>query len=53
MTAWFDISGLDPRANEDARGFQESFQRVKKIIDKAVASGIPASNIVVGGFSQV
>ena len=52
MPAWFDIFGLDPSAKEDAAGFEESFARVKSIINKTIASGIPASNIVVGGFSQ-
>ena len=52
MPAWSDIFGLDPSAKEDTAGFEESFARVKSIIDKTIASGIPASNIVVGGFSQ-
>jgi len=52
MPAWSDIFGLDPSAKEDVAGFKESFARVKSIINQTIASGIPASNIVVGGFSQ-
>ena len=37
---------------EDMPGLQHSFERVKSILDKTIADGIPASNIVVGGFSQ-
>jgi len=52
MPAWFDIFGLSPSAKEDTKGFDNSFARVKSIIAKTIQSGIPASNILVGGFSQ-
>ena len=52
MPAWSDIFGLDASSKEDAAGFEESFARIKSIINQTIASGIPASNIVVGGFSQ-
>merc|ERR1719331_3038864 len=52
MPAWDNILGLNPGDNEDAKGLDKSFARVKSIIDKTIASGIPASNIVLGGFSQ-
>lgn len=44
--------GMDFGVQEDEAGFEASFARVKSIIDKTIADGIPASNIVIGGFSQ-
>ena len=52
MPGWADVMGMDFGAQEDQTGFEHSFARVKSILDKTIADGIPASNIVIGGFSQ-
>lgn len=52
MPAWYDLYGLDQNAREDDEGIQAATQYVHQLIDAEVASGIPASRIVVGGFSM-
>jgi phospholipase/carboxylesterase len=59
MRAWYDILHLDiggagntalPR--EDERGLRASQAMVDALIDAEIARGIPASRIVLAGFSQ-
>ena len=50
MRAWYDILG--PGRPEDAAGLRESQALVEALIAKEVARGIPASRIVLAGFSQ-
>jgi phospholipase/carboxylesterase len=52
MRAWYDIVGLDRKAAEDAYGFKDTDQRVRELIAREVARGIPAARIVLAGFSQ-
>jgi phospholipase/carboxylesterase len=52
MRAWYDISGLDRRAAEDAAGFKDSDQKIRELIAREVTRGIPAARIVLAGFSQ-
>ncbi len=52
MRAWYDIRGLDRRAAEDEAGFRESDVQVRELLDRELARGIPASRIVLAGFSQ-
>jgi phospholipase/carboxylesterase len=52
MRAWYDIVGLDRRAAEDAAGFQDSDHKIRELIGREVARGIPANRIVLAGFSQ-
>src|SRR6516165_3713985 len=52
MRAWYDIRGLDRNAAEDAEGFKDSDQKVRELIDREVARGIPTQRIVLAGFSQ-
>lgn len=52
MPAWFDIYGLDERAAEDRKGFEESKARIDRIIQTEVDQGIEPQRIVVAGFSQ-
>ena len=53
MRAWYDIldASLTTRT-EDERGVRASQQHVEGLIGDQVARGIPASRIVVAGFSQ-
>jgi phospholipase/carboxylesterase len=52
MRAWYDIRGLDRKAAEDAAGFHDSDSKVRELIDREVARGIPTTRIVLAGFSQ-
>ncbi len=52
MRAWYDIAGLDRTAAEDAVGFRETDAHVRQLIGSEIARGIPASRVVLAGFSQ-
>ena len=52
MRAWYDILGADLVRREDEAGLRESFGQVHALLDHEVARGVPASRIVLGGFSQ-
>jgi phospholipase/carboxylesterase len=52
MRAWYDIKGLDRSAVEDAAGFQDSDLKVRELIEREAARGIPSTRIVLAGFSQ-
>jgi phospholipase/carboxylesterase len=59
MRAWYDILSVNlgqgqenkPR-KEDEAGMRESESVIKRFLDREVARGIPASRIVLAGFSQ-
>jgi phospholipase/carboxylesterase len=52
MRAWYDIKGFGPERAEDDAGIRESEGVVKRYIEQEIAQGIPASKIVIAGFSQ-
>jgi len=52
MRAWYDIKGFGPERAEDDAGIRESEGVVKQYIEQEIARGIPASKIVIAGFSQ-
>jgi phospholipase/carboxylesterase len=52
MRAWYDILAFGGGAREDEAGLRETFAQVHALIDAEVARGMPASRIVLGGFSQ-
>jgi len=52
MRAWYDISGFDRSASEDAIGFRDTDALIRQLIAKEAARGIPASRVVLAGFSQ-
>src|SRR5208282_3612231 len=52
MRAWYDIRGLDRNSAEDTAGFKAADGQVRQLIDREVMRGIPASRIVLAGFSQ-
>lgn len=52
MQAWYDILGVDLVRREDEKGLRESIIDVQALIDREIAAGIPASRIVLAGFSQ-
>lgn len=52
MRAWYDILGLDIDRDQDAAGIQNSLALVDELIDEQIAQGVPASQIILAGFSQ-
>ena len=52
MRAWYDILAFGGSAGEDDAGLRESFAAVHALLDREVARGVPASRIVLAGFSQ-
>lgn len=52
MPAWYDIVGLDERSGELCEGIEESVSTIREIINNEIQSGLPASRIILSGFSQ-
>ena len=52
MRAWYDLLGVDLVKREDEAGLRDSMQQVGQLIEREVARGVPASRIVLAGFSQ-
>ena len=52
MPAWYDIYGADLVKREDEAGLRRSMAAIEGLIAAEKARGIPASRIVVAGFSQ-
>ena len=52
MRAWYDIAGFDLSRREDEAGVRQSMAQVEALIARENERGIPASRIVLAGFSQ-
>ena len=52
MRAWYDILGTDLARREDEAGLRESQALIEALIAAEEARGVPASRIVLVGFSQ-
>jgi phospholipase/carboxylesterase len=52
MRAWYDILGTDLARKEDEAGVRASQSLVEALMAREKARGIPASNMVLAGFSQ-
>ena len=52
MRAWYDITSFTPEGRADAAGLAESVGRMNGYLEQEAARGIPASKIVLAGFSQ-
>jgi phospholipase/carboxylesterase len=52
MRAWYDIVALDRRAPEDEGGIRASADAILGLVRRERERGIPASRIVLAGFSQ-
>jgi phospholipase/carboxylesterase len=52
MRAWYDILGTDLVRREDEAGLRASQKLVEALIEREKARGIPASRIILAGFSQ-
>lgn len=52
MPAWYDILGADLVAQQDEVGMRRTQAAIEQLIAREVERGIPASSIVLAGFSQ-
>ena len=52
MRAWYDIAGADLASKEDEAGIRDSTASVEALIAREKELGVPASRIVLAGFSQ-
>lgn len=52
MRAWYDITGAELTRREDESGLRDSQRDVEALIAREKARGIPASKIILAGFSQ-
>ncbi len=52
MRAWYDIMGTDLVRREDEAGLRKSQAQIEALIEREKARGIPASRIILAGFSQ-
>ena len=52
MPSWYDILGADLVRREDEPSLRASGLAVQALVDREIAKGVPASRIVLGGFSQ-
>jgi phospholipase/carboxylesterase len=53
MRGWYDITSLDFGSREqDVEGIKDSASLVNDLINNEINRGIPASNILLAGFSQ-
>jgi phospholipase/carboxylesterase len=52
MRAWYDIVDLDPRTRHDERGVRRAHAELEALIAREKERGVPASRIVLAGFSQ-
>lgn len=52
MRAWYDIKSLDFDQRADVEGVRASAAAVEALIEAEMAKGIPASRIILAGFSQ-
>jgi phospholipase/carboxylesterase len=52
MRAWYDLYGLDAAGPQDEPGIRQAIDAVGRLIDREQARGIPASRLLLAGFSQ-
>lgn len=52
MRAWYDLKTMDLQNRADEEGVRQSAAQVQVLIDKVIASGVPADKILLAGFSQ-
>ena len=52
MRAWYDILGMDLVRREDEAGLRKSQKQIEQLIARENERGIPASRIILAGFSQ-
>ena len=52
MRAWYDIRDANLASRADEAGVEQSIRQVEALIAREAARGVPASRLVLAGFSQ-
>jgi len=52
MRAWYDIIEISTSKGQDEAGIKHSASKINALIDHEIKRGIPASKIILAGFSQ-
>ncbi|WP_374012488.1 alpha/beta hydrolase [Pseudoxanthomonas koreensis] len=52
MRAWYDIVGMDFATRAEGAGIAESVTQVEALIAREAERGVPASRLILAGFSQ-
>lgn len=52
MRAWYDIAGVDLASRQDEAGVRQSIALAQALIAREGERGVPASQVVLAGFSQ-
>lgn len=52
MRAWYDIVEISTNRSQDDAGIRHSADKIRALIDLEISRGIPASRIILAGFSQ-
>jgi phospholipase/carboxylesterase len=52
MRAWYDIVEISTNRGQDEAGIRHSADKIRALIDREISRGIPASRIILAGFSQ-
>ncbi len=52
MRAWYDISALDLREEQDEAGVRRSAEQVERLLDREAERGVAPERTVLAGFSQ-
>jgi len=52
MRAWYDIIEISASRGQDEAGIRHSATKVRELIEHEVSRGVPASRIILAGFSQ-
>jgi len=52
MRAWYDIIEISASRSQDEAGIRHSADKVRELIGHEISRGIPASRIILAGFSQ-
>ncbi len=52
MRAWYDIRDMDLANRADAEGVEQSVAQVEALIAREAERGVPASRVLLAGFSQ-
>jgi phospholipase/carboxylesterase len=52
MRAWYDVGNVGGERREDGDGVRASRAQIEALIAREKARGIPASRLVIAGFSQ-
>ena len=51
MRAWYDVSGFDPRSQDEQR-IRDSAQEIGRLVAREADRGVIAGRVVLAGFSQ-